>query len=53
VYCHVIRWRETADDAAATRFERDLFAIAGDQQHPDRAQRITAERAGFVRSDGV
>jgi secreted PhoX family phosphatase len=37
-YGQIVRWREARGDAAATRFEWDLFVIAGNPQaHPDRA----------------
>ena len=30
IYGHIIRWRETAGDVAATGFEWDIYALAGD-----------------------
>ena len=35
VFGHIIRWREAGGDPAATKFEWDMFALAGDPQHAD------------------
>jgi secreted PhoX family phosphatase len=32
---HVIRWREAGNDPTATRFEWDIFLLAGDPAHAD------------------
>lgn len=32
---HIVRWREKDGNAAATSFEWDIFALAGDPQNPD------------------
>jgi hypothetical protein len=50
---YVIRWRETADDPAATRFEWDPFVLAGDKQHPDRAKRVNLKGDDFGCSNGA
>lgn len=37
VYGQIVRWREAGGDASATRFEWDLFVVAGNPiAHPDR-----------------
>ena len=59
IYGQIIRWREAAGDAAATRFEWDLFALAGnptvkDAQDPLRkgSGNINAENT-FNSPDGL
>ena len=42
---HIVRWRENGHDAAASEFEWDIFALAGDPQHPD------PNRQGNIRGD--
>lgn len=38
LYGQILRWREAADDAAAERFDWDLFVVAGNPVvHPDSA----------------
>ena len=53
VYGHVIRWREAAGDSAATRFDWDLFVLAGDKQHPDPAKRGNVKGDDFGCPDGL
>ncbi len=45
VFGQIIRWRETSNDPAALKFQWDLFAVAGDPQHPD------SNRHGNVKGD--
>ena len=45
VFGQIIRWREAGNDPAGMKFEWDLFAVAGDPQHPD------AARHGNIRGD--
>jgi uncharacterized protein len=33
VYGHIVRWNESGDSAAATRFRWELFALGGDTEH--------------------
>ena len=42
---HIIRWRESGHDAAASEFEWDIFALAGDPQNPD------PNKQGNIRGD--
>ncbi len=42
---HIVRWRENGHDAAATAFEWDIFALAGDPQNPN------ANKQGNIRGD--
>ena len=42
---HIVRWRENNHDAAASTFEWDIFALAGDPQSPD------PNRQGNIRGD--
>ncbi len=44
-FCHIVHWRENNFDAAASGFEWDIFALAGDPQHPD------PNRQGNIRGD--
>jgi secreted PhoX family phosphatase len=53
VFGHIIRWRETGNDPAATRFEWDLFAVAGDPQHPDAARRGNIRGDAYGSPDGL
>jgi uncharacterized protein len=43
IYGHIIRWREDRGDSAATTFEWDLFALAG---NPTLSQNQNTPRAG-------
>ena len=45
VFGHIVRWREKDADAAATRFEWDVFALAGDGGAED------ANKRGNIRGD--
>ncbi len=51
---HIIRWREAGADAAATSFDWDLFALAGDPAVPGSATRYPSQRAdAFGSPDGL
>jgi secreted PhoX family phosphatase len=45
VFGHIIRWREDGNDPAGLGFKWNLFALAGDPQHPE------AGRHGNIRGD--
>jgi secreted PhoX family phosphatase len=53
VFGHIIRWRENSHDAAATTFEWDVFALAGDPQHPDEAKRGNIKGDAYGSPDGL
>ncbi|MEO7404744.1 MAG: PhoX family phosphatase, partial [Burkholderiales bacterium] len=51
---HIIRWREAKSDVAATRFEWDIFVLAGDPGAADPAKRGNAKGgAAFGSPDGL
>jgi uncharacterized protein len=51
---HIIRWREAGSDAAATRFEWDIFLQAGDPALEDPARRGNVPGGiGFAQPDGL
>jgi secreted PhoX family phosphatase len=52
-YGHIIRWREAGGDPASTRFEWDIFVLAGDPSSPDPAKRGTVRGDGFGSPDGL
>ncbi|MGH8729625.1 MAG: PhoX family protein [Burkholderiales bacterium] len=51
---HVVRWREANSDPASTRFEWDVFLLAGDPKHSDELKRgnVKGELA-FAQPDGL
>ena len=53
VFGQIIRWREAGNDPAATRLEWDLFAVAGDPQHPDPAMRGNIRGDAYGSPDGL
>jgi secreted PhoX family phosphatase len=53
VFGQIIRWREAGNDPAGMKFEWDLFAIAGDAQHPDPVQRGNIKGDSFGSPDGL
>ncbi|MFN7751153.1 MAG: PhoX family protein [Pseudomonadota bacterium] len=53
VFGHILRWREQGADVAATRFEWDIFAQAGDPQATDAAQRGTVVGDAYGSPDGL
>ncbi len=53
VFGQIIRWREMGNDPAAQNFQWDLFAIAGDPQHPDPARRGNIKGDAFGSPDGL
>jgi len=51
---HIIRWREAGRDAAATQFEWDIFALAGDPAVAGSGARYpTADADAFGSPDGL
>ncbi len=51
---HIIRWREAGADAAATAFDWDIFALAGDPAAPASAARYPSTGAdAFGAPDGL
>jgi uncharacterized protein len=53
VFGHIVRWRERDADAAATRFEWDVFALAGDPEHANPDRRGTIKGDAFGSPDGL
>ncbi len=53
VFGHIIRWRENAADAAARQFSWDIFALAGDPQHPDPLKQGTIKGDSYGSPDGL
>jgi hypothetical protein len=53
VFGHIIRWREAGGDATAAAFAWDVFALAGDPQHPDAARRGNVKGDAFGSPDGL
>jgi secreted PhoX family phosphatase len=53
VFGHIVRWRERGRDAAASRFEWDVFVLAGDPEHPSADKRGTIKGDAFGSPDGL
>ena len=54
LFGHIIRWREDGNDAAASRFQWDFFALAGDPTVPGSETRYpTADADLFGSPDGL
>jgi uncharacterized protein len=54
IYGHIIRWREAEGDPTATRFEWDIFLLAGDPQHADSGRRGNVKGGvAFACPDGL
>jgi uncharacterized protein len=53
VYGHIIRWREAGRDPKATSFQWDIFALAGDPQAEDPAQRGNVKGDMYGSPDGL
>jgi len=53
VFGHIVRWRESRQDAAALSFEWDIFALAGDPQHGSAGQRGTIQGDAYGSPDGL
>jgi hypothetical protein len=53
IFGHIIRWREADGDAAATRFEWDVFIQCGDPAHPDPNKRGDIRGDLFAAPDGL
>ncbi|MBA2352000.1 MAG: PhoX family phosphatase [Burkholderiales bacterium] len=49
---HIVRWREAKGDPASTRFEWNVFLLAGDPGHEDALKRGNAGLA-FAQPDGL
>ncbi|RCS57147.1 PhoX family protein [Parvibium lacunae] len=50
VYGQIVRWRENQQDAAALKFDWELFVLAGD---PERDSRVTVNGDAFGSPDGL
>ena len=53
VFGQIVRWREQGGDAAAESFAWDIFALAGDPQHPEPAQQGTVRGDAYGSPDGL
>jgi len=53
IFGHIIRWRESGGDAAATTFEWDVFIQCGDPANPDPNKRGTIQGDIFGSPDGL
>lgn len=53
VFGHIVRWRESRQDAAANTFEWDIFALAGDPQHASENKRGTIQGDAYGSPDGL
>ena len=53
IFGHIVRWREDSHDAAATAFDWDIFALAGDPANPDEARRGTVKGDAYGSPDGL
>jgi secreted PhoX family phosphatase len=53
VFGHIVRWRESGNDPAATRFAWDIFVLAGDPASADPGKRGTVKGDGFGSPDGL
>lgn len=53
VFGQIIRWTEAGGDPAGLKFEWNLFAIAGDPQHPDESRRGNIKGDAYGSPDGL
>ncbi len=53
VFGHIVRWRESRQDAAANTFDWDIFALTGDPQHASAGQRGTIKGDAYGSPDGL
>ena len=53
IFGHIIRWTEAGNDATATEFQWDVFALAGNPAHPDPVNRGNAQGDYFGCPDGL
>lgn len=54
IFGHIIRWREANNDPTSTRFEWDVFLLAGDPQHSDPNRRGNVKGGvAFAAPDGL
>jgi secreted PhoX family phosphatase len=54
IFGHIVRWREADNDPAATRFQWDVFLLAGDPRHADPNKRGSVkDGVAFACPDGL
>jgi secreted PhoX family phosphatase len=53
VFGHIMRWKESGADAAATRFSWDIFVLCGDPENNDEAKRGNIKGDIFGSPDGL
>jgi secreted PhoX family phosphatase len=53
VFGHIIRWTEQAGDSGALTFAWDIFALAGDPQHPETGKHGNVRGDAFGSPDGL
>ncbi len=53
LYGHIVRWREDGNDAAAEKFDWDVFVSCGDPQQSDEKLRGTVVGDLFTNPDGL
>lgn len=53
VFGQIIRWREDGNDPAGMKFAWNLFAVAGDQQHPEAARHGNIKGDAYGSPDGL
>lgn len=53
VFGHILRWREAGRDPKATRFDWNLFALAGDPRAADAVQRGNVKGDSYGSPDGL
>ena len=53
VFGHIIRWRDRGGDAAATRFDWDIFVLCGDPTLPEAVKRGNIQGDVFGSPDGL
>ncbi len=52
-YGHLLRWTEAGGDHAATRFDWEVFILAGDPANPDKIQHGSQKGDAFSGPDGL
>ena len=53
VFGHIVRWMEQGGDPASAAFRWEIFALAGDPQHPESARHGNVRGAAFGSPDGI